>query len=122
MNPEATFIAVPEGIMLNYLSRRRNPTRFTKFVTPPVVAQREPRILAEFEAHPPDYFLLVERDSSEFDAGYFGSSPDYGKRILDWILARYEPIHLIGHEPLCDGRFGIKVLRRKAAASPVAVP
>jgi hypothetical protein len=31
--PDATFVALPEGSMLNYLSRRRNPTGFVNAIT-----------------------------------------------------------------------------------------
>ena len=67
---------------------------------------------AAFEKSPPDYILLVERDTSEFGVGYFGHYPGYGTDLMRWIDKNYQPVQLIGNEPLQNGLFGIKILRR----------
>ncbi|MFH0981307.1 MAG: glycosyltransferase family 39 protein [Planctomycetota bacterium] len=54
--------------------------------------------------------------------GFFGTDPRYGKKIMDWIKDEYEDAKQIGYEPLKDGRFGIKILKRRAAAAPASVP
>ena len=67
---------------------------------------------AAFENHPPDYICLVERDTSEFGVGYFGHSPGYGVDLMRWIRENYQPVYLIGLEPLQNGMFGIEILKR----------
>ncbi len=71
------------------------------------------RMTAAFEQNPPDYIFLVERDSSEFGVGYFGS-PGFGEELMQWVRANYEPLELIGNEPLKNGKFGVEILRRQS--------
>jgi hypothetical protein len=81
-----------------------NPTMFTVF--------GQARMMEAFEKNPPDYIFIVEWDSSDFGVRYFGSTPDYGQGLMEWIGKNYKPQLLIGHEPLKDGRFGVKILKR----------
>jgi hypothetical protein len=67
---------------------------------------------ADFEAHPPDYVLLVHRDTREFGVGYFGNSPLYGRKIMDWVNVNYRPVARFGAEPFVIDKFGIKILER----------
>jgi hypothetical protein len=68
------------------------------------------------EKNPPDYIFIVDWDSSEFKVGYFGSTPEYGQALMQWIQKNYKTQVLIGNEPLKDGRFGIKILKRISPA------
>ncbi|MFQ5878133.1 MAG: glycosyltransferase family 39 protein [Acidobacteriota bacterium] len=111
---DATFVALPEGVMLNYLSRRRWPARCINYMMTEMIVFGEDELLDQLEAGRPDYILLVHKETREFGVGYFGSDPRYGERILEWVEREYEPLGLIGAEPLRDGRFGIKILRRRA--------
>ena len=108
----ATLAVLPEGVTLNYLTRHANPTPCL-FWDPNCLAMfGQSNMVAAFEQNPPDYFCIVDRDYSEFHAGYFGSSPDFGQGLMEWIGKNYRPQILIGSEPLKDGRFGIKILKR----------
>src|SRR5712691_1255187 len=62
--PDSTFAVLPEGVMLNFLARRRNPTRFMNFMPPEVLLFGEQTMLQSFEAHPPDRIVLVHKDTS----------------------------------------------------------
>jgi hypothetical protein len=116
MPPDATLAVLPQGIMLNYLTRHANsmpaldwnPTMFTVF--------GQAKMTDAFEKNPPGYVFIVEWDSSDFGVGYFGSAPDYGQGLMQWIGTNYQQQLLIGNEPLKDGRFGIKILKRAAPA------
>ena len=55
--------------------------------------------------------MLVDNNSSEFGVGHFGSDPRNGKQIMEWVNQNYEPVTLIGSEPLQGGNFGIKILK-----------
>jgi hypothetical protein len=108
-----TFIVLPEGVMLNYLTKHTNPTRFTNFMIPEMVLFKEDVILAEFIKYSPDYFILVDKDTSEYGVKYFGQNFNYGKKIMIWINEHYDPVCLFGNEPLRDGQFGIKILKKR---------
>jgi hypothetical protein len=112
VSPGATLAVLPQGIMLNYLTRHANsmpgmdwnPTMFTVF--------GQTKMTDAFEKNPPDYVFIVEWDSSDFGVRYFGSTPDYGQELMQWIGTNYQQQLLIGNEPLKDGQFGIKILKR----------
>ena len=116
VSPTATLAALPQGLMLNYLSRRANSTPCLDW---------NPTILAFFGAtnmtvaltnHPPDYLALVEWQTYEFGTGYFGTA-GYGEDVMAWIHKNYLPVALFGSEPLHNGLFGIKILKRQLEAS-----
>ncbi len=112
--PDATLAVIPEGVTLNYLSRRVNPTPCL-FWDPNVMAlfgQKE--MTTAFEKAAPDYICIVERETDDLGVGYFGHSPGYGEDVMRWIEQNYEQAVLIGNEPLTDGRFGVKILKRMA--------
>ena len=114
MPTNATLAVLPEGIMFNYLTCHVNPTPCL-FWDPISLAMFGPsNITGAFEKNPPDFIFLVEYDSSEYGVGYFGSSPDFGLELMQWIQKNYSAEILIGNEPFKDGRFGIKILKRRA--------
>lgn len=110
---DATLVVFPEGVMINYLSRRVNPTPFINFMVPELRQTGEARVVAALAANPPDYVILAHKDTREYGVGFFGSDPAYGKAIMDWVRDRYTTIAIIGAEPLQSGAFGIKLLKRK---------
>jgi hypothetical protein len=70
-------------------------------------------MLDAFGRRPPDYVLLVHKNTSEFGFGAFGDDPRYGRRIMEWVRPRYEPVALFGAEPFVGQAFGIRILKRK---------
>ena len=106
-----TLAVLPEGTIINYLSRRVNPTPCLDWSPTMLTAFGQANMTAAFEKNPPDYIFLVTRDTSEFGVGPFGYSPGYGVELMQWIGKNYQPVYLIGHEPLQTGLFGIEVLR-----------
>ncbi len=112
---DGTLAVLPEGTTINYLSRRVNPTPCLDWTPTVLTAFGQAGMTAAFEKNPPDYIFLVERDTSEFGVGYFGRSPGYGVELMQWIEENYQPVYLIGHEPLRNGLFGIEILKRQAS-------
>ena len=112
----ATFVGLPEGIMLNYLSRRTTTVPYVNFMIPEMIVFGETRMLNDFKSRPPEYVMLVDNNSSEFGVGPFGSDPRNGKQIMDWVNQNYQPVTLIGSEPLQGGNFGIKILKHSERA------
>jgi hypothetical protein len=111
--PDATVAALPQGAMLNYLSRRINPTPCLDWNPTMFNVFSQEKMTAAFEKTPPDYVLLVEWNAYEFGiGGEFGHFPGYGLELMDWIGKNYAPAALFGSEPLKNGLFGIKIVKR----------
>ncbi len=106
-----TLAVLPEGVMLNYLTHRDNPTPYVVFAFE-VWAFGETNMLAAYEKAPPDYIVLVQRDSSEYGVKFFGQQQGYGFDVMQWVRQNYQPVELIGAEPLQSGAFGIEILKR----------
>jgi hypothetical protein len=109
---DATIAVLPEGVMINYLARRETPVRFINFMPPELIAFGERAIVEAFEAHPPDFVLLVHRNTKEYGYASFGSDPAYGHEIVGWMDRRYRAVHTIGHDPLSANGYGIEIRRR----------
>ena len=99
--------------MLNYLLRLENPTPYANLMPPEMLVFGEERIVEAFRANPPDYIVLVNKDTTEFGARFFGQ--DYGRRPARWIKDHYEGVFLVGQAPFVDPHsFGLLLLRRSA--------
>ena len=97
--------------MINFLSARRNPSPYVNFMPPEVILFGEEKILDSLRAEPPDFAMVVHRDSSRsYGLRFFGR--DFGRRIFAWIESEYCPVSSIGAPPLQDERFGIVLLKR----------
>ena len=108
---EAEVLVLPEGIMLNYLWRRRTPTRFVNFMPPELVLFGEDRMIAELELDPPEVVVLMHKSTAEYGYEFFGR--DYGRRLASWIRRRYLRGGIIAQPPLQPGTvFGMQILER----------
>jgi hypothetical protein len=108
--PHETLVTMPEGSILNYLSRRASPTRFHNFLPAEMMLFGEDRMLADLSSRPPQWIALVHADTSIYDARSFGQ--DYGRRIAAWIRDNYVEHTQIGARPFTSEDFGILILRR----------
>jgi 4-amino-4-deoxy-L-arabinose transferase-like glycosyltransferase len=122
---DKTLACFPEGIMINYLARRRAPTPYVNFNPPDLLLFGEATMLQSLEHRPPDYILIVHKQTSEFGVRFFGW--DYGRAIYQWIAQNYreQPVPIdLGAPPLRDNRFGIRLMipRAQIAASPPPPP
>jgi hypothetical protein len=110
--PDKTIACLPEGIMINYLARRRTATPYVNFNPPDLLLFGEDNMLGAMEKSPPDFVFLVHKDTGEFGERFFGR--DYGQKLYGWIEGNYQerdlPMLDLGAEPLRDNRFGIRVL------------
>jgi hypothetical protein len=114
-SPEASLAVLPEGVMLNYLSRRINPTKYLIWNPAEIVGFGQTTMTTTFRQNAPDYIMLIHRDPSEYGVKFFGQEERFGLNLMQWIEANYEPVRLIGHEPLRNSQFGIKILKRISA-------
>ena len=120
MPPSATFVALPEGISLNYLTRRATTLRQMNFMMTEMIVFGEPAIVAGLDRRPPDYIVLVDKDTSEFGVGPFGRDPRYGQLIMDWVREHYDSAVLIGRKPFQGAAAGIEILKRRITDTAAA--
>jgi hypothetical protein len=110
--PGSTLTVIPEGVMINYLSRRDTPVPFLNFMPPELIAFSEQSIVQSLDAHPPDYVLLVHRTTAEYGYALFGASAGYGQEVMTWVRNRYVRLDIIGRDPMSASGFGIEILER----------
>lgn len=84
---ESTFLMVPEGPLLNFLTGRTADNKYFNLFPPFIEAFGEYNVLNDLKNNPPDYILINNRDSSDFIFRYFGV--DYGFRLYDFITQSY---------------------------------
>ena len=109
----ATLAVLPEGVMVNYLSCRTNPTRYLVWNPVELAMFGQGNMTSTFEQNAPDYIMLIHRDGAEYGVKFFGQQPEFGLDLMQWIQKNYEPVYLVGHQPLQDSHFGISILKRR---------
>jgi 4-amino-4-deoxy-L-arabinose transferase-like glycosyltransferase len=108
-----TLAVLPEGVMLNYLSRRPLAIPHYSFTPFDFALTPEDEILREFEGSPPDLILLIHRETPEYGARSFGR--DYAKELYAWVRERYQAVERFGDLPFEPGsRFGAVLMERRA--------
>ena len=115
--PTDTLVVLPEGISMNYFTRRVNPTRQINFMPPEVIMYSEDRVLSDLQANPADYVVLVHRITGEYGPDYTMFGTHYGRTIMQWVAKNYEGIKMFGAQPLHadrleDGRWGALIMKR----------
>lgn len=111
---DGTLLVLPEGITLDFLARRRAPTKYLNYMPPELILFGERAMLSALEAAPPDAVLLIHKDTSEYGFPLFGR--DYGRAIYAWVRSRYAEVWTDpnGDAPLEPGaRFGISLLQQR---------
>ena len=81
---------MPEGVTLNFLAGRNNPTPYLNF--DPIMMQLlgEDRMLSALEDHPPDFVCWVPKDVSEYGMRGFGN--DYATQLAAWLSRDFEVV------------------------------
>ena len=117
--PEATLAVLPEGAMINYLSRHVNPTPHLFWVPPVMAVFGQTNMAAAFEKNSPDYVVIIARNTSEFGVGFFGYYRGYGTELMQWIDDHYDrvyPVDSTGKPPFGNRPFfGLQILKRRSA-------
>jgi hypothetical protein len=114
--PNQTLVVIPEGLIINYFSRRINPTGHLNFTPPALIMFGEEQMLADMMRHPPDLIVLVHADTSDYNAQYFGR--DYGREIARWINQNYRVASRLGALPFTSDRFGVLIMQRRDLEGP----
>lgn len=119
----ATLAVLPDGVILNFLSRRPNSTPYVIANPADVRIFGEERMLEAYQAAPPDFIALVHCDTAIYGYRFFGR--DYAVRLASWIASNYRAVGRAGALPFASDEFGILILRRAelpAAGPPRANP
>jgi len=90
--PAATLTVLPEGAMINYLSRRVSPNPYLVWLPPEMEMFGQTNMAAAFEKNSPDYVVILERSTAEYGVGYFGYYPRYGTELMQWIDDHYDRV------------------------------
>jgi len=106
IKPNENFLVIPEGILLNYLTGRENPSPYTSFLLGDLVMHHEEKMVKRLSRQLPDYVILIDRSVGEWGFKKFGV--DTGAKISEWVIKNYVPIYTIGDIPfqgsqLCRG-------------------
>ena len=102
LGPHETLTVIPEGIMLNYLSRRRSALPYLNLLPPEYIIYGEQAIIHALRTNPPDAILIVGKSMHEQDVQPFGHDEEYGKKTLQWIGEHYETHRILGADPLSE--------------------
>ena len=105
----STLAVLPEGVMINYLTRRDSPLRVINLMPPEFEAFGEDSVLRSLADAPPDLIVLVHRDMREYGYPLFGTEARYGRRVLDWLKGRYRPVAMAGRNPTRPSGFEIEI-------------
>jgi hypothetical protein len=105
----ATVCVLPEGAMINYLSRRMNPLS---------ACESEEELVAGFRRTPPDYAVFISRDLANPDAKRYSAPGEPGYLLVQWLRANYTPVTGQGGNPLDPHETGVVILRRGPPALP----
>ena len=84
-----SFTVLPEGVTLNYLTRRKTPIGYLSFMPTELARRGDREVIRSLERKMPDYILLVPKHSAEFGVGLFGVDPRNGLEIMRWVNKHY---------------------------------
>ena len=106
IKPNENFVVIPEGILLNYLTRRNSLSPYTSFLLGDLVMHHEDKMVERLSRRLPDYVILTDRGVGEWGFKKFGV--DTGTKISEWVIKHYIPMCTIGNvpfqgSPLCNG-------------------
>ena len=106
--PRATALVLPEGLMINYLSRRASPLPpWDRHIT-------EEAYLTQLQAAAPDFVVLISRNATESVESRFGTEGGPGTQIAGWVRTNYAVENQTGADPLASQReMGVVIFRKK---------
>ncbi|MFZ0827315.1 MAG: hypothetical protein WAO02_07815 [Verrucomicrobiia bacterium] len=119
--PDATLAVLPEGAIINYLSRRVNPTHHLAWFPPVMAVFGQANMTDSFEKDSPDYVVIIARSATEFGVGFFGYDPRYGAGLKQWVDNHYDRVYPDPAEQSSPERpffAGLQILKRRPPVLP----
>ncbi len=115
VGPQQTLAVVPEGVILNYLTRRPNPTPYHSTIPIEMILYGEDAIVEAFAKAPPDFLAFAHRPTPEYGLAWAYFSGNYGVRLGEWLHDRYQQVGIVEDPVRPDIQFGwVMLLRREA--------
>jgi hypothetical protein len=109
-----TLLVLPEGLMLNYLTRMPSPVPPFFLFSFALRGEAEAALVQQLEARPPDWVVALTRDLREYGVNRYGEREGEGKLLLAWIDREYEPVASAeGRHPFDSPQGDLWVLRRR---------
>lgn len=108
LGPNDTFVCLPEGVMLNYLTRHKVSGRDITYMPAEIAVFGEESMLADLKQRAPDYFVLIHTNA--FPYGMDNFSEDYLPMIKNWVISNYN--HVWTSSKVFDNRFSILVMKK----------
>jgi hypothetical protein len=114
LTPQNGTVAVfPQGLMINYLSRRANPIPNVNFMPPEVLAAGEQTFINALQQHPPDLIIITSTVIQDNHFSLDGKDL-YGQKMLSWITKNYQPVEVINLQPPLPTIYRFVVSKRRA--------
>ncbi|MFO1020391.1 MAG: hypothetical protein U0903_06810 [Planctomycetales bacterium] len=102
-----TVMVFPEGVMLNYLSRRRTSVPYTNYMPPEVLLFGEEKIDAALQKSPPDWIVIFPKNLGEYGMKL---GRGYLDKTLAWMEQNYQ-----GETRIQDPQgFTVMIMKRRA--------
>lgn len=89
---KSTFMMLPEGLMINFLTAHDSNNRFYS-LTPNFVEAFESEIIQHINFKKPDYVFITNQDTEDYGFRYFGKN--YGKEIYNCVKSNYKYVERI---------------------------
>lgn len=87
--PSSQLVVLPEGLMINYLSRRSSPVAPFFFYSAATAGGREARLVTQLKANPPEWVAFIPRDLTEYGIQQYGERSGAGAELLAWVKQDY---------------------------------
>ncbi len=97
-----TLLVLPEGIMINYLTRMQSP------ISDLFIPNPNEDFRGKLERDLPDWIVIISRDMREYGIERYG-----GSTLVPWLERHYTTATHFGRNPLDYHQRGAVILRRK---------
>jgi hypothetical protein len=111
LKPSDTLLVLPEGVIFNYFTSKRNPTYYYHVMPHDLLYDKaEEKIIKEIDTKKVDYIIIVNRFTAEYGFARFGI--DYAKKIFEYLKANYRNVKQYGEGYFPENEFGATVFQR----------
>ena len=107
---QGRLLVVPEGLMVNYLARRKSPVVEWIFIDLTLANGAETRLVERLAADPPDYVVLLSRDLREHGITRFGAFGQPGHELISYFERQYRTLRQFGGDPFDGDTPGARLL------------
>ena len=117
-NQDHLLLVLPDGWMLNYLTRRPSPVAPPIFFSVYTEDGREAGLVDELVRRPPDLVVVISRDLQGFGIQRYGESVGKGQLLLQWASTNYTVLARVNPNPADPSHFRAVVLRKNSPGRP----